>query len=330
MNLKRLAFRYFFSDKIFKYNLNRIKEPFGIVLMYHEVLPEDYDIPAWTVVKLSEFKWQMKYISRHLEILTLDEAIKRIYKKQVNKKPFAVVTFDDGYKGNYEYVLPEMKRLGIPFTVYIATKYIATKNFFNNIFWYDKIINYILDKEDFNKNISVGKSEINIKFTKYTPKEIKWDKIDKFLCQLKRIEKDRRDRVIRNLLIEYDDEQSKFQMINTKELKKLTNSDLVTIGSHTHGHEILDKCEYHEIYETLSKSNKIIKEISGVTPKHFAYPNGNYNKKVFSIVKNFGYKSAVTTTPDFWTKNYNLYEIPRLGIGRFDKKNCFKAILSGY
>ena len=47
---------------------------------------------------------------------------------------------------------------------------------------------------------------------------------------------------------------------------------LVTIGSHTHTHALLDRLPPGEVAEELDRSIKLVEDRLGVTPEHFAYP----------------------------------------------------------
>jgi peptidoglycan/xylan/chitin deacetylase (PgdA/CDA1 family) len=49
------------------------------------------------------------------------------------------------------------------------------------------------------------------------------------------------------------------------------------IGSHTHTHVNLTKCEAGQWMEELNESRRIIEQRLGVVPRHFAYPWGQYN-----------------------------------------------------
>jgi peptidoglycan/xylan/chitin deacetylase (PgdA/CDA1 family) len=47
---------------------------------------------------------------------------------------------------------------------------------------------------------------------------------------------------------------------------------LVTIGSHTHTHALLDRMPAAEVATELDRSIKLIEDRLGITPEHFAYP----------------------------------------------------------
>lgn len=55
-------------------------------------------------------------------------------------------------------------------------------------------------------------------------------------------------------------------------LGDVVSTGLVTIGSHTHSHALLDRLPPGEVDDELDRSIKLIEDHLGVTPQHFAYP----------------------------------------------------------
>lgn len=47
---------------------------------------------------------------------------------------------------------------------------------------------------------------------------------------------------------------------------------LVTVGSHTHTHALLDRLPPDQVGQELDRSVKLIEDRLGITPRHFAYP----------------------------------------------------------
>ena len=84
------------------------------VLMYHEVLEDEEDIDAWTVIRASDFRKQMEYLKSHHDVISLDAACELMRNVDRIKAKHAVVTFDDGYTGNRRVVLPIMAELNSP------------------------------------------------------------------------------------------------------------------------------------------------------------------------------------------------------------------------
>ncbi len=55
-------------------------------------------------------------------------------------------------------------------------------------------------------------------------------------------------------------------------VRELAASDLVTIGSHTHRHLLLDRLAPSEVADELDRSIELLRDRAGVDPVHFAYP----------------------------------------------------------
>jgi peptidoglycan/xylan/chitin deacetylase (PgdA/CDA1 family) len=77
-----------------------------MVLAYHAVTPEER----------SRFSWQMDLLCKKTKALPAD-----IDKLPEKTGSFAVVTFDDGLENIIENALPELKKRGIPATLFIVT-----------------------------------------------------------------------------------------------------------------------------------------------------------------------------------------------------------------
>ena len=57
-------------------------------------------------------------------------------------------------------------------------------------------------------------------------------------------------------------------------LRDLLATGLVTIGSHTHTHALLDRADDSVVADELDESIRLIGDRLGVEPRHFAYPKG--------------------------------------------------------
>lgn len=55
-------------------------------------------------------------------------------------------------------------------------------------------------------------------------------------------------------------------------MRDTLTTGLITVGSHTHTHALLDRISDEQVDEELTTSITLIEDRLGVTPKHFAYP----------------------------------------------------------
>lgn len=92
------------------------------ILMYHNI---DYGEGSF-YVSPENFARQMGYIrNKGYQVITLDRLVNNI---NYGKKPLrnaVVITFDDGYRNNFEYAYPLLKKFNFPATIFLATDFIG-------------------------------------------------------------------------------------------------------------------------------------------------------------------------------------------------------------
>lgn len=100
------------------------------ILVYHRVSPLYYkkEFPYANVFP-EEFDRQMGYLKGNFEVITLSEYIGRASENRLSGKEVCV-TFDDGFKDNYLYAFPILKKHGLPAVFFLTTKYIGTDTLF--------------------------------------------------------------------------------------------------------------------------------------------------------------------------------------------------------
>ena len=100
----------------------------GEIWMLHRVVeqrsekPEQRELevtPEWLEQKILEYK------QKGYTFISIDDLSSLIaHHSSLSTKRFICVTFDDGYRDNYTLAYPLLKRLGVPFTVYVTTGFI--------------------------------------------------------------------------------------------------------------------------------------------------------------------------------------------------------------
>lgn len=99
------------------------------ILVYHSF---NYEKGTFFVTP-ENFKRQMEYIKKNgYKVITLDELARSIKDKKSLKRNKVVITIDDGYRDNFQYAYPVLKKLGFPATIFLITDFIGTgKGFLN-------------------------------------------------------------------------------------------------------------------------------------------------------------------------------------------------------
>ena len=299
--------------------------------MYHEVLADRADVESWTVVRESEFRRQMEYLSHNFKVTSLNKALEIMRSTSDSGDPLAVVTFDDGYSGNRRVMLPIIETLRIPVTVYVATEAIMTQG----LYWYDHVIVALQPKRG--RSITVDLSQFNLgsyHFADRLEGETRWKEIQRVLSDLKQMSPDVRAKAVEHILIEVKTPQGTIgqwlRPLTMGELRDMAESPLVTIGAHSHQHEILVHLDRESIREDIATSKRLLEMWTGRPVEHLAYPNGDFNDDVVAVAPKEGFSCGMTVTGRPWKSSDSVFAIPRIGIGRYDSFDLFKAKVSGF
>ena len=89
------------------------------IIMYHSVNPQAKPINRLAVTDKT-FDKQMRFLkNRHYNVLPLEELSKLIKEKKKIPPRTIAITLDDGYKDNYQYAFPILKKYNLPATMFI-------------------------------------------------------------------------------------------------------------------------------------------------------------------------------------------------------------------
>lgn len=253
-------------------------------------------------IKGQRFEKHIKYLRKHYEIIPLDKMVNSIKGSSEIPENSIVITFDDGYKSNYSEVFPVLKKHNIPATVYLTTDIIGT----NEKFWWTKVREL--------RKLSKNKKSVSVPKNSY----------------LKSIPEEEKRKIIKDLTEKLDYNPKRREALNWEEVKEMHESGLVTFGAHTHTHPILTNVSLKKAKEEIRKSKEKIESKLDIKVKHFAYPNGDFNNKIVELVKNEGFKSAVTSLWGFNNGATNLFKLKRVPVRSYWEKYRLSSAIIGY
>jgi peptidoglycan/xylan/chitin deacetylase (PgdA/CDA1 family) len=299
----------------------------SVVLMYHELAEDDVDIEAWAVVRKSDFVREIEYLRTHFDVVSLEEAITRQESADARAKPLAVVTFDDGDRGNADVMLPVVNALEIPVTVFVATRQIVEQR----SYWFDQVVNALQTTEPVSVDLTrhgLGRYGIN-----RVRGAANWEEMQRLLTDMKRLAPVSRDRAVGELLESLEGETTRalcwIAPMDQGGLKRLAASPFVTVGAHSHCHNILTELDSTAVEQSVGTSKRLLESWIGKEVWSFAYPNGDYDERVAEIVRRLGFRCAMTTGDRLWARSDSRYGIPRMAVGRYDSLAKFKLSLVG-
>jgi peptidoglycan/xylan/chitin deacetylase (PgdA/CDA1 family) len=300
------------------------------VLMYH-TLGDDYEaFDAWTVLRRRDFLEQVRSLRQTHEIVSLNDALSA-GPAGVREKPRAVLTFDDGNASLHTYLLPIVEAERLPVTVYVATEHLETRE----PYWFDAIM--VALQRPARPVIDLRSFALEVYRVDQPPGPDRWLAISRLLEALKTLGAESRAKAALEVLDQAGTANTRHDSADDHPLAPLTIAQLrdvaaspwVTLGSHTHGHELLDQVPLGDALRSIERSRELLRAWTGREVEHFAYPNGNHNASLADAVAGLGFRSAVTTHQALWGASHRIHAIPRLGIGRYDGVERLKLALLG-
>jgi peptidoglycan/xylan/chitin deacetylase (PgdA/CDA1 family) len=234
----------------------------------------------------------------------------------------AVITFDDGYKDNYTYAFPILKKYNVPATIFLTTGYLNN----GKLFWFD-LVRYIL------WNTKLKQIELdNYGIISLNTVRIKKKSINKFGEYLKKIPDEKKNYLIKRIIkiskLNIPHNLGKDIILTWEEVKEMNQSG-IDFGAHTLTHPILTRISKKKAMYEIIQSKKEIEKRLGKEVTTFCYPNGDYydfNTDIIEIVKESGFICAVSSISRKNPSKKDLYSLGRISPWNYDS---FKYFASG-
>ena len=195
--------------------------------------------------------------------------------EKITSEKLAIITFDDGWNQNLE-LLESIEKYNVPVAIFMPIEAVKEGNY-----WWE----YASQEGQYQYSHLKGNEDF-----KKLPNDLFTEKVSilKHNYNLKR------------------------SCITLEELRKISKLKLITIGSHTVTHPILNKCSPEKQENELIESKQTLSKWLNKEVDYLSYPNGDYDEHTIAIAKKCGYKLAFATTGGkIDVKNVNPYIIPR-------------------
>ena len=94
---------------------------------------------------------------------------------------------------------------------------------------------------------------------------------------------------LRQLFPEKPEEEEYWKQMTPDEIRELSRSEFVTIGSHGYYHNRMDKLSLDEASKEMADSKNYLQHLIGKEIKAFAFPYGNYSRDMVKEAKKLGF-----------------------------------------
>ena len=312
--------------------LRGVAQGSGVILMFHRVRPRRMECfaPNRFLEVTPDFLDRVIALLDQdgFDVVPLDEVPARLETKQ-RHRPFAAITFDDGYRDNLQYAWPILKRHGLPWAIFIVPAFLDRSG---RLWWLE--LEEAIARLNF-VDVTIGKTKFVFDTRSLQQKNAAYQ----HLCRcLKAGPEEELRAVTAQLASLIELELCPYvgeQCASWDEISVLAKDPSVTIGSHSVSHPILLRHDSTYAAFEIKESKSIIESQLGRPVRHLAFPfgdRGSVGPREFLLARDAGYLTAVTTRPGhLWTRHARqLTALPRVSInGNFQSEAAVHALLSG-
>ena len=267
------------------------RRPCLLIFNYHRIADgrdDPYD-PGLIEATPDQFDEQMRILKKHYALTELAEAQELVDHPERLRHCRVLVTLDDGYRDNHDNAFPILRSHGIKAAFFLATGFVGT----NRVPWWDQLaylvrrtekqilrIGYPCDRIftiDDSSRLSVIDALLNL----YKSDET--NDVERFLAGVEEACGVTRPR-----------EASDRLFMSWEEAGTLVKGGM-SIGSHTHDHELLAKLSPEQQLRQCQLSRELISQELGLAVDAMAYPvgsRGSFSEVTRRCLRETGYRTA--------------------------------------
>jgi peptidoglycan/xylan/chitin deacetylase (PgdA/CDA1 family) len=300
------------------------------IVVYHYVRPIiGSKFPGIKGLEIEGFKRQLDFLENNYSIVSSEQVINKVIKNKELPPKACWLTFDDGYKDHYQYVLPELIKRNLsgaffPPRVAIKENKVLDVNSIHHILSCSNDINKLVaDLNDLCLQFGVTSEQIHAYYKEYGVAR-RYDNADTVFIKLmlQHVLPEQIRNEITSILFEktVGISEAKFSSrlyMSIDEVRKLVSSGMY-VGSHGSMHYWLDQISSREQKVDISSSLEFLEEVGAPTSNWImCYPYGAYNDTTLSLSKEMGASIGITIDP----RKANLEIDNPLTLPRLDTNN---------
>ena len=302
-----------------------------IILTYHRVIPRNagcHTAETWElfpslpsiIVSPETFQEQIRFLSTRYVVLSLDELVSRLEQGKEIPPKSVVITFDDGWRDNFVYALPVLKKYGVPATIFLATGLVGTRR----LFWPEKVI-WLLSRRSRSRtdasaipaDLASGSLRRLLDRISMHPDGSTNEALTELIEAMKIMLPHQRGAFMEHLAggkrSDPEPAGDTRTILSWNEVIAMQEAG-IRFGSHGINHEILTRIDHRARATELQDSKRTIEERIGQPTLAFAYPNGDFDAQVREEAAAAGYRCALGTRPGQTRSGSDLFALKRINI----------------
>lgn len=304
--------------------------PRAAILMYHQVCEKRCD-PWELAVHPDHFQAQLDYLKKNFNVVPVADLVGEIASRRPGKA--VAITFDDGFKDNYANAAPLLDWHALPATFYFATRAVKA----NYQYWWDVLQEVIFHTEVLPLRLDITINDVPVQFTFRADRTLSdklvnqmrdWnynlaipnERIALYMLlwhHIRPLRYGQQEQVIAAIRAwadrsEYRNNQD--QTMSVREMQMLSENPLFAVGAHSVHHAMLAQQNAMDQAYEVKESKLQLEKWIGKPVTGFAYPYGNFSALTQTLLKEAGFRYAVSTEPKAVTTDDDPFALPRIQV----------------
>ena len=298
--------------------------PCLLVLTYHRILPLDHPDRAseqpGMLVTPELLAMHFATLKRHFTPVHLDDWLRAAKAGHPPPGRSVAITFDDGWRDNYEHAFPVIQAAQMPATLFLVTDMVGSRY----QFWPNRLARTLkrwrpqfADQLDEHARRRMTMLSIPLDTA---GNEATHELIDAVIGRCKVADDAAMHALLDTIEAVLPEESADGQdatardLVDWQEAREMANSGLVRFGSHTRRHTRLrEDLALDQLADEVVGSRRVLEAELGREAPLFCYPNGDFCPQAYVSV-NGAYEGAVSTLRGWHQPGMDPYMVRRVGV----------------
>lgn len=299
--------------------------------MYHYVRDEQFTPPDYYYLDIDDFRQQLDYLENEYGWVSREHFLKTVQGELDEVPSGAVLTFDDGFRDHYEFVLPELLKRDLWGMFYIPAG--PYRN--------DRILD--VHRTHILLGQARGRELLKHVLELASEEKLPYQDVPSFRSAYRAFDDSKAIKEVKKILNMYstDDHQTDlldelFRMMNPPdidpmefylrpdELREMADSGMI-LGGHTINHPVLSKLDRERQKSEIAGSFQVLEEILRKPLPHrtFCYPYGSvnsFNETTQSVLREQDCEWCFMVDPEDIQKSHirnGILQLPRYDCNQF-------------
>lgn len=300
------------------------RNPRALVLRYHSVAATEEQATLYLdhglTITPEAFERQLQFLQSRYTIVPLQDLVQRLRQGLPPYNRAIAITFDDGFRDNYTYAFPLLRRYQVPATFYLTTGCIDNRQ----LFWVAHL-RYLLTLTQV-PTVQTTTEPFTFDLAHTAARE---EAFRTLVVRMKNIPTAQRLALLAELAekLAVDTTPLRQLMMTWSEVRDM-HSQGMSFGAHTVTHPNLPNTTVAEAEQEIRDSKEMTEAHLRTPILDFSYPNGrgsrHITEEVKEIVRQTGFHSAVTSVAGGIELGDDLLALKRVGI--YKKHSSFSLL----